>query len=488
MFKHIRFLLVSLLLLVAATVGAQKVEVAGLYYELSGTTATVTYPGESAPTAAGTNSYTGDIVIPATINVSGTDYDVTKVGDQAFRYSTVTSITMNEGLVSIGTSAFNNMTEVTELTFPNSFTTVGSGDPLCGCTNLKTVTFGTGLTKIGQGFCFSGTNLENLYFYGTTPASLGAYFCAGCANVPIHVLETAVDTYKSKWTSIGWGSAPNIVGDIEAEYTYTDLQNILGVYSAKLYYVGDGLGFYTEESAADLQTAIAEGSQLTEGLTSAEYRTAVKAIQAAAESLTEGDATVTEGYYYFVCDNAGILANGKSQKAAYLSDTQLFWGELDKNDGKFVIKVTAGSTDGTWTMSDPYNNNAYVGAASPDGSSTSTFCGNFLNSDTPVDLYLTYLGEGSFKWNSLENGTQEWAMCPAGNPGGDKDGPKKVWAYNAAGAPHNEATWVLIPVPQETIDILDYPGGCWELSETATMPQAGKMYAIPMSISMLTRV
>ncbi|MBR3372410.1 MAG: leucine-rich repeat domain-containing protein [Bacteroidaceae bacterium] len=478
MFKHIRFLLVSLLLLVAATVGAQKVEVAGLYYELSGTTATVTYPGESAPTAAGTNSYTGDIVIPATINVSGTDYDVTKVGDQAFRYSTVTSITMNEGLVSIGTSAFNNMTEVTELTFPNSFTTVGGGDPLCGCTNLKTVTFGTGLTKIGQGFCFSGTNLENLYFYGTTPASLGAYFCAGCANVPIHVLETAVDTYKSKWTSIGWGSAPNIVGDIEAEYTYTDLQNILGVYSAKLYYVGDGLGFYTEESAADLQTAIAEGSQLTEGLTSAEYRTAVKAIQAAAESLTEGDATVTEGYYYFVCDNAGILANGKSQKAAYLSDTQLFWGELDKNDGKFVIKVTAGSTDGTWTMSDPYNNNAYVGAASPDGSSTSTFCGNFLNSDTPVDLYLTYLGEGSFKWNSLENGTQEWAMCPAGNPGGDKDGPKKVWAYNAAGAPHNEATWVLIPVPQETIDILDYPGGCWELSETATMPQAGKMYAI----------
>ena len=478
MFKHIRFLLVSLLLLVAATVGAQKVKVGDLYYELSGTTATVTYPGESAPTAAGTNSYTGDIVIPATINVSGTDYDVTKVGDQAFRYSTVTSITMNEGLVSIGTSAFNNMTEVTELTFPNSFTTVGSGDPLCGCTNLKTVTFGTGLTKISQGFCFSGTNLENLYFYGTTPANLGAYFCAGCADVPIHVLETAIDTYKSKWTSIGWGSAPNIVGDIEAEYTYTDLQNILGVYSAKLYYVGDGLGFYTEESAADLQTAIAEGSQLTEGLTSAEYRTAVKAIQAAAESLTEGDATVTEGYYYFVCDNAGILANGKSQKAAYLSDTQLFWGELDKNDGKFVIKVSAGSTDGTWTMSDPYNNNAYVGAASPDGSSTSTFCGNFLNSDTPVDLYLTYLGEGSFKWNSLENGTQEWAMCPCGNPGGDKDGPKKVWAYNAAGAPHNEATWALIPVPQETIDILDYPGGCWELSETATMPVPGKSYAV----------
>ena len=148
MFKHIRFLLVSLLLLVAATVGAQKVQVGDLYYELSGTTATVTYPGESAPTAAGTNSYTGDIVIPATINVSGTDYDVTKVGDQAFRYSTVTSITMNEGLVSIGTSAFNNMTEVTELTFPNSFETVGGGDPLCGCTALTKVTFGTGIITI----------------------------------------------------------------------------------------------------------------------------------------------------------------------------------------------------------------------------------------------------------------------------------------------------------------------------------------------------
>ena len=300
----------TLLLLVVATVSADKVLVGDLYYELSGTEATVVYPGESAPTAAGTNSYTGDIVIPATIEVSGTTYNVTKVGDQAFRYSTVTSITMNEGLVSIGTSAFNNMTEVTELTFPNSFTTIGGGDPLSGCTNLKTITFGTGLAKVGQGFCFSGVSLENLYFYGATPATLGAYFCAGTQTVPIHVLETAIDTYRSKWTSIGWGVAPNLVGDIEAEYTYADLQNILDVYGQKLYYVGDGLGFYTAESATDLQAAIADGATLGDGLTSAEYRAAVKAIQAAAESLTEGDTTVTEGYYYFVSDNANILLNG----------------------------------------------------------------------------------------------------------------------------------------------------------------------------------
>ncbi|MBO4731028.1 MAG: leucine-rich repeat domain-containing protein, partial [Bacteroidaceae bacterium] len=234
------------MLLIVATASADKVQVGALYYELSGTEATVVYPGESEPTAAGTNSYTGDIVIPATIEVGGTTYNVTKVGDKAFRYSTVTSITMNEGLVSAGSSSFNNMTEVTELTFPNSFTKTGGGDPLSGCTNLKTVTFGTGLTKISQGFCFSGTPLEDIYFYGPTPPSeRGGYFCAGCADVKMHVLETAVDAYTSVWTSIGWGTAPNIVGDIPAEYTYADLQSVIGVYSKKLYYVGDGLGYYT---------------------------------------------------------------------------------------------------------------------------------------------------------------------------------------------------------------------------------------------------
>ncbi|MBP5731948.1 MAG: leucine-rich repeat domain-containing protein, partial [Bacteroidaceae bacterium] len=438
MFKQIRLLLTTLLLLIVATASADKVLVDGLYYELSGTEATVVYPGESTPTAAGENSYTGDIVIPATITVSETTYNVTKVGDQAFRYSTVTSITMNEGLVSIGTSAFNNMPEVTELTFPNSFTTVGGGDPLCNCTKLKTVTFGTGLTKVGQGFCFSGTNLENLYFYGTTPATLGGYFCAGCASVPIHVLETAVDAYTSKWTSIGWGTAPNIVGDIPAEYTYADLQSVIGVYSKKLYYVGDGLGYYTAESAADLQAAIASGSQLADGLTSADYRTAVKAIQDAAQTLVEATFTLSEGYYYFVMDNANILNAGASKKAAYLSSEKLYWGELDELDPKFVLKLTKGEADGTWYVSDPYNNNVYVGGAT-------AFCGDFPNSDTPVPLYLTYLGEGSFKWNSLD-GSQEWAMCPMGNPNGDKPGPNSVWAYNAANASHNEATWALFPV------------------------------------------
>ncbi|MBQ7742470.1 MAG: leucine-rich repeat domain-containing protein, partial [Bacteroidaceae bacterium] len=451
MFKQIRFLLTTLLLLIVATVSADKVQVGDLFYELSGTEATVVYPGESEPTAAGTNSYTGDIVIPATIEVGGTTYNVTKVGDKAFRYSTVTSITMNEGLVSAGSSSFNNMTEVTELTFPNSFTKTGGGDPLSGCTNLKKITFGTGLTKISQGFCFSGTPLEDIYFYGATPpAERGGYFCAGCADVKMHVLETAVDAYTSVWTSIGWGTAPNIVGDIPAEYTYEDLQSVIGVYSKKLYYVGEGLGFYTAESATALQAAISDGSAVAEGLTSDDYRTAVKAIQNAALELVESDATVTEGYYYFVSDNAGILNNGKSKKAAYLTNEKLFWGELDEADPKFVLKLTKGETEGTWNVSDPYNNNVYVGEATG-------FCSDFLNSDTPAPLYLKYLGEGSFRWYSMA-GTQEWAMCPSGNPNGDKDGPNKVWAYNSANASHNEATWALIPVtfdPQQKLQELE---------------------------------
>ena len=468
MFKHIRFLLVSLLLLVAATVGAQKVKVGDLYYELSGTTATVVYPGESAPTGEGTNSYTGDIVIPATINVSGTDYAVTQVGDQAFKYSTVTSITMNEGLVSIGSSAFNNMTEVTELTFPNGFQAVGSGDPLCGCSKLKKVTFGTGLVKISQGFCFTGTPLEDIYFNDPTPPTTrGAYFCAGCPDVKMHVLESAEDAYKAAYTSIGWGTAPNIVADIPAEYTYTDLQNVIGAYGAKLYYVGDGLGFYTEESAAALQQAIAEGSALTEGLTSAEYRAAVKAIQEAAQALTEGDATITDGYYYILLDNANIAKNEKEPKALFINaeKSQVWWKIFDENDADFVFKLTA-STDGSGTFEvQSFSNGMYTGEGFYPKAVTAT-------AELTYPVTFTAEGEGSFLITA--NG-KRW--CPAGNAAGTSNGPQYVWGWNVDG-PHGEASFVLIPVPQETLDKIKYPGGCWELSETAAMPVPGKSYAV----------
>lgn len=124
--------------LAVITLSAQtSVTVDGIKYTLDGSTATVTYPNDSEP---GTSEYTGDIVIPATINVDGTDYNVTAIGAKAFRKASITSISLPEGLLSIGKEAIYN-TKITEITVPNSVTTLGRY-AIGQNSKLQTITFG----------------------------------------------------------------------------------------------------------------------------------------------------------------------------------------------------------------------------------------------------------------------------------------------------------------------------------------------------------
>ena len=65
---------------------ADVVEVDGIYYDISETTATVTY---------GKKEYSGDIVIPKSITLKKWIYSVTSIGDYAFAFcSGLTSVTI----------------------------------------------------------------------------------------------------------------------------------------------------------------------------------------------------------------------------------------------------------------------------------------------------------------------------------------------------------------------------------------------------------
>ena len=66
---------------------ADVVEVDGIYYDISETTATVT---------DGDNEYSGDIVIPESITYENSKYSVTSIGECAFASCfSLTSITYN---------------------------------------------------------------------------------------------------------------------------------------------------------------------------------------------------------------------------------------------------------------------------------------------------------------------------------------------------------------------------------------------------------
>ena len=103
----------------AISASAYDVEVDGIYYDITGTTATVT---------SGDNKYSGDIVIPESITYNNSKYSVTSIGDWAFKEcSGLTSVTIPNSVTSIGDYAFYDCCSLTSITIPNSVTSIGDG-------------------------------------------------------------------------------------------------------------------------------------------------------------------------------------------------------------------------------------------------------------------------------------------------------------------------------------------------------------------------
>ena len=98
-----QLLLSILMMLLPLLVNADAVEINGIYYNLS----TNTNTAEVTHHPYDLGYYSGDIVIPETVNYEGISYSVTSIGWEAFfRCSGLTSITIPDGVTSIGNSAF----------------------------------------------------------------------------------------------------------------------------------------------------------------------------------------------------------------------------------------------------------------------------------------------------------------------------------------------------------------------------------------------
>ena len=84
---------------------AQNEDGVTIYYNITSSTdltCEVTYEG----TDYKLSKYTGAIVIPASVDYNGNTYSVTSIGEDAFWRTSITSITIPEGVTSIGKYAF----------------------------------------------------------------------------------------------------------------------------------------------------------------------------------------------------------------------------------------------------------------------------------------------------------------------------------------------------------------------------------------------
>lgn len=165
-----RFFL-TLLVVLAATMPAAAHDFVNnnIYYNItSNNTVEVTYcDGASEGT-----SYVGDVNIPSCVNYNGKSYQVTSIGNNAFKHCTsLTSVTFPGTLKTIGDHAFWYCYQLTSVSFPNSLKTIEYAafancgmesliipnsvttidpDAFYGCNSLTSVTIGVSVSTLGE--------------------------------------------------------------------------------------------------------------------------------------------------------------------------------------------------------------------------------------------------------------------------------------------------------------------------------------------------
>ena len=132
----------------------------------------------------------------------GINYSSTGYGNTPWytnRTNPVMSITISEGVTSIGNYAFYNCTKLTSLTLPSTLKTIGECT-FQGCTNLTSLTIPEGVTSIGVSAFRMCTNLTSLTIpEGVTSIGNSAFYqCTKLTSVtlPSTLKTIGQDTFR----------------------------------------------------------------------------------------------------------------------------------------------------------------------------------------------------------------------------------------------------------------------------------------------------
>lgn len=115
---------------------------------------------------------------------------VTYIGESAFEFCTLTSITLPKSLKNIGAKAFSFCWGLTSIDIPNDTTNIG-GSAFQYCKNIKSITIPNSVTSIG-GRAFTGCSSLTLIVIPNGVTSLGNDTFQGCGHLTMVVIPNSV--------------------------------------------------------------------------------------------------------------------------------------------------------------------------------------------------------------------------------------------------------------------------------------------------------
>lgn len=223
------------------SVKAYDMFVNGLYFNITGNEAAVTYIDYNSNYGHNYYSqYSGHVTIPDEVTYNGLNYTVTVIGPYAFENcKNMTSVALPNTITTISNSAFKNCDKLVNITIPTSVTFI-DGSAFYDCDDLTSIVIPDSLTTIESYAFYSCDKLSNLYlgksltligtdaFRGSpltyitclaeTPPTLYTSSFNSYANTTLYVPVTSIEAYR---TASVWKNF-KIISDFKPNYLSLD--------------------------------------------------------------------------------------------------------------------------------------------------------------------------------------------------------------------------------------------------------------------------